>query len=280
MSIRDEFNKRWSITDEPPYEEEFRKFKTRILNVFDDIDSHVTDDGITLFCQTLGIVEQWHSSAWGDRQWSSNIIDALKAETKEKDFYFLIELIMRLPMQNKYGLRGTLEWTPRVLVRNLVDAVNLSRVNVALALDDKERVIFHPKGEKELDSKLVQEPFGFLNNSAKEHFVSALKFYQAKTSAAAVKSAESLRRALEEFLRFKLKNSSGLKENIKTLQKTLKGDGRDPKVRAVIFATFTYLDDYFNENSKHKDGDIDPNENEFLIYQTGLLMRYVDQAVR
>lgn len=70
------------------------------------------------------------------------------------------------------------------------------------------------------------------------------------------------------------------KPSMKNLDwKKLKSDGRDPQVRNVIFQVFSYLDQYFNENSKHKDGDIDSAENEYLIYQIGLLMRYLDKAI-
>ena len=95
-----------------------------------------------------------------------------------------------------------------------------------------------------------------------------------------IKSAESLRRSLEEFLRYKLKNNAGLKANITNLQNKLKQDKRDSIIRNIIGTVFTKLDEYFNENSKHNDGDIDETEIEYLIYQTGVLMRYVNNNVK
>jgi len=50
-------------------------------------------------------------------------------------------------------------------------------------------------------------------------------------------------------------------------------------IRNIIFQIFKLLDRYFNENSKHQDGAINEAENEYLIYQTGLLLRYVDKVV-
>jgi len=49
------FNKRWEIIDDSTYEEEFKKFKTRVLNIFSDIDDNVPDEDISKFCQFLGI---------------------------------------------------------------------------------------------------------------------------------------------------------------------------------------------------------------------------------
>lgn len=124
---------------------------------------------------------------------------------------------------------------------------------------------------------MVNLPLSFLNKESTDHFVQALQFYQTKKH---VKSAESLRRSLEEFLRNKLQNFKGLSANIKELQTKLKVDGRDAQVKNIIGSIFKYLDQYFNKNSKHNDGDIDDSENEFLIYQVGLLMRYLNNVMQ
>ena len=72
---------------------------------------------------------------------------------------------------------------------------------------------------------------------------------------------------------------SEMKIRISEFQTKLKSDKRDAQVRNIIGSIFNYLDQYFNENSKHNDGDIDDAENEFLIYQTGLLMRYLNNTI-
>lgn len=272
----EKFNKRWNITSSDSYEAAFKKFKTRILNIFKDIDRHVTNESITAFCQYYGIEEVWHSNPYGDHSWSTNIIDRLVREDDEKEFYRLIELIFSLDITSAVGYDHRYTYSKNILLRDVMNAIELSDVNVAITVSNEE-VILYPRGEKELDDELVNRTLSFLNNQSNEHFEHALKFYQAQNP---IKSAESLRRSLEEFLRFKLKNTKGLDANITELQKKLKSNKRDPQVRNVIFQIFTYLDQYFNENSKHKDGDIDPEENEFLIYQTGLLMRYLDQVIQ
>lgn len=273
-----EFNKRWGITDESTYGEEFSKFKTRVLNIFSDIDDHVEREGITKFCQILGIPEEWDTEAYGiGRERSTNIIDALEEENNEKRFYSLLEIIFRLPILTAGGFRGLIEYSRDILYKRLLEAVSLSKINLVVTHKGDEVILF-PRGEEKLDQKLVEEVISFLNNKSSKHFIDALKSYEKGTRKDRIKSAESLRRALEEFLRFKLKNKQGLKKNIEELQKRLKGSGKDPSVRNIIFQTFSYLDNYFNENSKHKDGDINEPENEFLIYQTGLLMRYIEKS--
>ena len=278
MNLKDkmkQFNKRWNIVSSDSYEESFRKFKTRILNIFQDIDQHVTKESITAFCQYYGIKEVWHTQMYEDYSWSTNIIDRLNSEEDEKEFYRLIELILSLDITSIIEHDRRYSYSKEILLRKVIEAIELSNVNVAITISNDE-VILYPKGEKKLDDELVNRTLSFLDDKSNEHFEHALKFYQAKKP---VKSAESLRRSLEEFLRYKLKNSKGLDANIKELQTKLKKDQRNSQVRNIIFQTFSYLDQYFNENSKHNDGDISDSENEFLVYQVGLLMRYLENNI-
>ncbi len=272
----EKFNKRWNITSADSYEDAFNKFKTRILNIFKGIDRNVTDESVTAFCQYYGIEEVWHTQTYGDHSWSTNINDRLNREDNEKEFYRLIELIFSLDIKSTMGYGGhSYTYSKNILFRDVTQAVELSDVNVSITASDGD-VILYPKGEKKLDEELVDSPLSFLNKESIEHFVQALKFYQTKKH---IKSAESLRRALEEFLRYKLQNTKGLNANILELQTKLKSDKRDAQVRNITGSIFNYLDQYFNENSKHNDGDIDDPENEFLIYQTGLLMRYLNNVI-
>jgi len=272
-----DFNKRWDIEESINHKEEFQKFKVRVLNIFREIDNHVTEEGIALFCNILGIPEKWNYQLYGDHKWSENIINSLVEENNPLKFYRLLEIIFCLPIQTLHGYGANeIKYSKEILVQKLAEALHFSNINLAMKVEDDGEIILYPAGEKELDQKLVNEVLSFLNEESQKHFIDALKFYRVHSY---VKSAESLRRSLEEFLRFKLKNQKGLKENIDELLKKLKGDKRDPLIRNVIFQTFSYLDAYFDENSKHKDGNIDEAEAEFLIYQSGLLMRYIHKEI-
>ncbi|MBU4216412.1 hypothetical protein L6270_01365 [Candidatus Parcubacteria bacterium] len=275
MNLRErmeKFNKRWSVESSESYEEAFKKFKTRILNIFKNIDSYVSKESVSLFCQYYGIEEVWKSETFGDRVWSKNIENRLYQENSEKEFYRLIELIFSLEISSRTGYDRRDIYSRSILYDKVLDAVNYSDINLSITVAGDD-VILYPKGEEVLDDKLVDHPLSFLKSNSADHFVQALKFYQAKNY---IKSADSLRRTLEEFLKYVMKNTRGLNANILELQKKLKTDGRDAQVRNIIGSIFNYLDTYFNENSKHNDGEINDSENEFLIYQTGLLLRYVN----
>lgn len=270
-----EFNKRWDIIDDSTYEEEFKKFKTRIINIFADIDTYVKKEGVSLFCNIMGIKKEWYAGH------SSNIITALQIESNEKRFYRILQIIFYLPIiteRDRYYYHE-ITYSKNILYEKTRQAIEFSNINLTITRTGEE-IILYPKGEKELDKKLVNEVLNFLNEDSQKHFIDALKFYQTGGSKNAVQSAEELRRALEEFLRYKLKNQQGLDKNIPDLQNRLKEDKRDPIIRNIIFQIFSYLNKYFNENSKHKDGDINDIENEFLIYQIGILMRYIHFSLK
>lgn len=268
-----EFNKRFDFIEDSTYEEEFKKFKTRVLNIFAHIDYGVSPEGIALFCRILGIPEVWHSRYMSS--YSENIIDELRRENDEKKFYRILQIIFSfIPIKTDYDTGFSRD----KLISQISEAIEFSNINLSITISE-ENVIFYPRGEKALDKLLVNDIFSFLNEESQKHFIDALNFYLNYSIENSIKSAEGIRRSIEEFLRFKLQNHKGLKENIEELQKKLKSDKRDSNLRNIIFQTFSYLDSYFNENSKHKDGNIDESENEFLIYQSGLLMRYIHKVM-
>ena len=261
------FNKRWDVDDDETYEESFKKFKTRIINILKNIDSIVSQESVSLFCQVYGISENWNCDMLG-HIYSENIINRIYGEDNEVEFYKLLEVIFSL------DIRGLCEYDKNKIYNKVKEAIDFSNVNLVTTIDKKSEIIFYPKGEELLDEELVNKLLKFLDEESNKHFIDALKFYQLKKM---VKSAESLRRVLEQFLKYKLNNNKGLKENINELQKKLKIDKRDVNIRKVIFQIFNFLDSYFNENSKHNDGNINESECEYLIYQVGVIIRYMEK---
>lgn len=271
-----EINNRWAIPDDESYEEKFRKFKTRILNFFSDIDIHLLESSISLFCNAMGIQEVWTRNRIYNSKWSKNIINALIVEDDPKKFFRLLEVIFALEFKNTYEL-GRISRDK--LIQKTKQAFTFSNIGVNMVIRDDD-VIFYPSGEKLLDDETVNKVLSFLSNQSLQHFLDALKYYEQNTKDSSVKSAESLRRTLEEFLRLKLGNEKGLKQNISELGKRLKLIKVNDDIKNIVTTILSSLDNpFFNNNSKHKDGNIDESENEFLIYQIALLMRYIEKII-
>ncbi len=269
------FNKRWNIEENIGPVEKFSKFKNSILDIFLDIDRYIDKENIGLFCRALGIREYWRSVGI-DSIIGKNIINSLEGEDNFEKFIRLLEIIFSLDIRGLRGYRGELIFSREKLIKKMKEAVYFSGVDIEISVNKNNDVIFYRKGEELLDKELVNKVLSFLDDKSNKHFEDALKFYQNKEY---VQSAEELRRSLEEFLRFKLKNNNNLKVNFDNIGKELKS-GVDVKIRNIISQIMIYLDDYFNENSKHKDGNLDENDNEFLIYQSALIMKYVNEVIK
>ena len=290
------YNELWDINSSDSYEKAFCKFKQRIINIFQNvelmcgdinttyylkgIDNIVTKESALDFCQYYSIPEKWETGPGLKGTFESlaghnirvTIIHRLKNEINEKNFYKLIGVMLNL-LNIRKGFIDSGKETKRFLIKKVTEAIEMSDVNVAIG-QSKNIIVLYPKGERKLDEELVNKPLSFLDKESSKHFQEALKFYQTKNFR---ESADNLRRSLEDFLRFELENQKGLKLNIKTLQEQLKGKNSPSEVRNIIFQTFNYLDKYFDEYSKHgnKVGEL---ENKFLIYQTGLLMTYINET--
>ncbi len=251
------FDKRFDIRDEASHAQEFEKFRQRILTSFSSIDQ-IAD---SYSFQLLEAIPHGNSCP---------IYSMLCATTDEKLFYRLIQTIFHL----EFPYPGS----KLRLYKQVEEIVNISKINLSIIQINNEIVLF-PRGEKLLDEKLVNHPLRFLNDKASIHFQEALELYEVNEPRNAILSATKLRRTLEEFLCFKLQNQKNLENNIPELTERLKSDGRDSRTRNIIFQVFNYMEKYFNNNEKHSDGNIDSIENEFLVYQVGLLTRYIDRII-
>lgn len=267
------FNQRWNITWEvTSYQEEIKGFKIRVKNTFSDhIDAILTKESKMLFCQYFGI-----SSTFGyDLDWYFRDLK------EEVEIYRFLEVMFSLEFKVgwwtwKGGENLTAEEVKWVYFWKLAEALSYSKLNVNIVKQEDE-IIFYPKGEELLDKEIVNNVLSFLSWSSREHFQVALSFHLAKNW---IKVGESIRRALEEFLKEKLSNTKWLKANILEVSKILKTWESPSQTRNIINQNFSYLDDYFNNHTKHNDGDLDESDAEFLIYQAGLLMRYISKTIK
>lgn len=258
----DLFNKRWDIekTDEI---DEFDRFKTRIMNISINIDSLIKRSEYVKFYQyfwinpeiDMGNVWNWY------RNIPVTIITKISNDNSIEDLLSTIEVIFWLEFDGS--------WKEKYYT-DIKNAIWYSNLNISIAKWIDWDISLYPKWEEKLDKELVDNVFSFLSWPSNQHFLEALQFYQDKKYE---KTAESLRRSLEEYLRILLENKKWLDVNIKELGKKIKDD-TSSKIRNIIMQIFNYLDEYFNENSKHNDW-VSEEDAEFLIYQVALLMRYI-----
>lgn len=258
------FDDRWGIKNKHEPSETFRLFKRALIQAFHSLEDKMPEESKELFAYAFGLER---SSNYGNE---NTIVEALESEEDSIIFYKKLEFLFSLKFDYNY-------WN--YYLDKLIKILALQPVNISLTKDKSGNMIIIPKGEEFLDSEIVTKVMGFLDEKSNEHFLDSLKEYQTNKKSSRIKSCEQLRRALEEYLRFKLGNTKNLSNNILVLLIKLKEKGTNKEIRNLIQKNFNYLDKYFNEHSKHGDGEISEIENELLIYQVGLLLRYIYQSL-
>ncbi len=138
--------------------------------------------------------------------------------------------------------------------------------------DENNDYFIFPKGAKELDNALVSEPLDWLESYPKAHktFCNALKQYSEGIYIRDV--ADNLRKALEEFLQEFLVNEKNLESNKDEICRYLGKQGIDSGISGLYQPLINSYKNINDRIAKHHDK-IDEKLLEFLLYQTGVLIR-------
>jgi hypothetical protein len=151
----------------------------------------------------------------------------------------------------------------------------LDKLNIGYeVVSDKDGVFVFPKGAEELDAALVSEPLEWLKAYPNTHktYVIALKQYSEGIYIRDV--ADNLRKALESFLQEYLGNTKNLETNKNEICKKLGEKGVDPGVAGLFQPLINAYKNINDRIVKHNDA-VDEKLLEFLLYQTGVLIRMV-----
>lgn len=161
--------------------------------------------------------------------------------------------------------------------RMLIEALEgfLSDLNIPYEVyEDKDGWFVFPKGAEELDNALVSEPLEWLKDYPGAHktFVIALKQYSEGVYIR--DTADNLRKTLEAFLQEFLGNSKNLETNKNEICKYLGAQNVDAGIAGLFQPLINSYKRINDSTVKHNDA-IDPKLLEFMLYQTGLLIRMV-----
>lgn len=151
----------------------------------------------------------------------------------------------------------------------------LESLNIAYELiKDEDGYFVFPKGAKELDNALVSAPLEWLRDypKARETYIIALKQYSEGIYIRDV--ADNLRKSLETFLQEFLGNTKNLETNKNEICKYLGEQGVDSGVSGLFQPLINAYKNINDRIAKHNDA-VDKNLLEFLLYQTGVLIRMV-----
>ena len=152
-------------------------------------------------------------------------------------------------------------------------ALNDCHIDFEIVKDSDGDFIF-PKGAKELDDALVSQPLEWLSAypMAQKTFIIALKQYSEGIYIRDV--ADNLRKALEAFLQEFLGNEKNLETNKNEICKYLGSQGVDTGISGLFQPLLNAYKNINDRIAKHNDA-VDKKLLEFLLYQTGVLIRMV-----
>lgn len=156
------------------------------------------------------------------------------------------------------------------VLEEFLDDLNIP---IEIIWDDDGGFVF-PKGAKELDNALVSEPLEWLKDypNSRKTYVIALKQY---TEGIYIRDvADNLRKALESFLQEFLGNTKNLETNKIEICKYLGNQGVDAGISGLFQPLINSYKNINDRIAKHNDA-VDARLLEFLLYQTGLLIRMV-----
>ena len=236
--------------------------------IFESIfDSHlVSQEEYRQFCNDTKTRRETSHSFY--ISYLSDILDLLE---KQKDSFkgflsYYVALINSLT-DREGGLKK------QDLLTLLYDSFEECRLKYAVLIDNGNYFVF-PKGAKELDDALVSEPLEWLSDypTAKKIFVIALRQYQEGFYIR--DTADNLRKALEAFLQEFLHNEKNLETNKNEICRYLGEQGVDAGVSGLFQPLINAYKNLNDRIAKHNDK-VDEKMLEFLLYQTGILIRMV-----
>lgn len=159
------------------------------------------------------------------------------------------------------------------VLEHFKNALSSLKISYEIYRDDDGVFVF-PCGAKELDNALVSEPLEWLNKYPQAHktYCIALKQYSEGVYIRDV--ADNLRKSLEAFLQEFLQNTKNLESNKNEICKYLGDNGVDPGVAGLFQPLINAYKNINDRIAKHNDA-VDAKLLEFLLYQTGILIRMV-----
>lgn len=141
-------------------------------------------------------------------------------------------------------------------------------------MHENDKCFIFPKGAKELDDALVSEPLEWLKDYPKAHKTYCIALKQYSDGIYIRDIADNLRKALEAFLQEFLGNTQNLESNKNNICKYLGSQGVDAGITGLFQPLINSYKNINDRIVKHNDA-VDEKLLEFLLYQTGVLIRMV-----
>ena len=257
-------------------EDKFKYFKTKMFNTLNMISKNIYSGCIDMeeyyaFCNMTGMPINWnydedyHRSARFE-----HCLSIIERTTSLNEFLAYYIALTNSIKTKKYSAQ---EWVRSHFSDLLCRTLTEAHIPFDVFEENGNYFIF-PKGATELDDALVSQPLEWLSAypQAQKTFVIALRQYSDGVYIRDV--ADNLRKALEAFLQEFLGNTKNLETNKNEICKYLGEQGVDAGISGLFQPLINAYKNINDRIAKHNDA-VDKKLLEFLLYQTGLLIRMV-----
>ena len=244
-------------------------FFNRIFNVLDDLDNmhgQISRMEYFDFCRQTGYPMQ-HGIGSG-QEWNA-ILKVLHSNVHSiKEFLPYYMYFVNCQEDNEYK-----SWTKENFKNLICHCLEETHIPFDVLEENGNYFVF-PKGAEELDNTLVSEPLLWLKDYpiAYKTYCIALKQYSEGIYIRDV--ADNLRKTLEAFLQEFLSNTKNLETNKNEICRYLGECGVDAGISGLFQPLINSYKNINDRIAKHNDA-VDAKLLEFLLYQTGVLIRMV-----
>ena len=291
------FNKRWNVTFDDT--STFQHLKNRLLFILDEVlGKYVLSN--TSFQNRYAYLIGYQAPVplSGDLNLIYKNVEAKNIGFQSTQIYqeffkaqnqitivWLLQYLFLVLEEGKYYDSQDLRLKKRDELAEKVKEVLKLTPNIHIRLyKNRNGVHILPIGAKPLDEALVNDVLVWLDDypEIKKHYYEALQMVMEKNPLVIRNLLDNLRLSLEMLLKIVLKNNEPLEEQSKYLKRWLNLRGIEENIR-LMFTDLLSRDRYtqlMNEAVKHGDRVWQPAEIEFLVYQTGMFIRFLIEATQ
>lgn len=253
-------------------ENKFYYFKVKVFNFLNSIVEDIDFNEYFHFCNLIGLKVDWETCFYDNKYSNDRIKSCLSVLNQQNTLNeFLVNYIA---LTNSISLERKTEPLTRKSFSNIAcEMLKESHIPFDLLENNNEYFIF-PKGAKELDEALVSQPLEWLNKYPQAHKTFCIALKQYADGEYIRDTADNLRKSLEEFLQEFLGNDKNLETNKTEICKYLGAQNVDPGICGLFQPLINSYKNINDRIAKHHDK-VDEKLLEFLLYQTGVLIRMV-----
>ena len=258
------FNRRWDIQLDDT--DRWNNFKNRFLNLYtSDISKQMEKDGsIDEFFNIIGI----HRVI--------NVIDSMILGRHPIYTYFLNAKNIQeflLGLQVIFWMKTITIEAKKRFFKSIQDAIAITGVQLVIKQTNTDTLLY-PAGAKLLDRKLVDDNLDWLSQHPKSYELFKNALLKTNKKGEEREIVDCLRLSLELLIKDILHNKKSLENQKNELGNYFKSKNVSVELTNLFWTVLDYYSKYQNNNAKHENG-VPSDEVEFILYLTGVLMRFL-----